>query len=296
MLTAMFNDFKSWAKILKEEDGINYAEKGRDVIQVMADKYYESQISGDSYGQNKYISGLMLRFWYKVKELKEKASSISGLDYSDFVQLLFAEIHRACMDQAWNQPGATTNAQQVINQCIASRIVPALYYESNLQKNKANVNTASLEMELDEEGRTTLMDTLVDENDLEDRRFREGTANAVSLIQTYINKKQLVEAIILDTIAFNDVQKVTKKVVKETDWEGNEVKYTRYTTEFWRSRCVKLLSDLPENYSEYFRKHYHVVEAELTAALNAIRAANNQKLYKYLDNCLVKARETYVAA
>lgn len=295
MLTAMFNDFKSWARVLKDEDGIDYGAKGREVIQVMADKYHDAQVNKDSYGQNKYISGLMLRFWYKIKELKESAATISGLDYADFAQLLFAEIHRACMDAPWRKPGSTVNAQQVINQCIASRIVPALYYEANLQKNKANMNTYSLEMELDEEGRTTLMDTLVDETNLEERRAREGTDFAVSLIQTYINRKKIVEAIILDTIAFNDSSKVTKKVVKETNAEGNEVKYTRYTTEFWRSRCVKLLSALPDNYSEYFRKHYHVVEAELTAALNAIRQANNQKLYKFVDNTLVNAKEACVA-
>lgn len=286
MLTAMFNDFRAWARVLKEEEGIDYTTKGREVIQLMADGYYVSQITGDTHGQNKYIAGLMLRFWYKIKELKEKASSISGLDYADFAQLLFAEIHRACMDQAWNQPGATVNAQQVINQCIASRIVPALYYDSNLQKNKANMNTFSLETELDDDGKTTLLDTLLDENDVDQRKYNEDAESAIYLIQNCINKKKLVEAIILDTIAFNDVQKITKKVVKSTDEEGRAVKYTQHISEFWPYKCVQLLSNLPEDYVCYFSKQYDVIENELIAAVDAIKKANNQKLYRYLDRTL----------
>lgn len=290
MLTAMFNDFKAWARILKEEDGIDYSTKGREVIQLMADNYYVSQISGDTHGQNKYIAGLMLRFWYKIKELKEKASSISGLDYSDFAQLLFAEIHRACMEQAWNKAGATVNAQQVINQCISSRIVPALYYDSNLQKNKANMNTFSLEAELDVDGKTTLLDTIVDENNLDERKYNEDCDAAICLIQNYIDKKKIVEAIILDTIAFNDVQKVTKTTVKNIDDEGNTVKYTKHVSEFWPYKCVQILSNLPEDYEDYFCKQYAVVEGELAAAVEAIKKANNQKLYRYLERTLENTR------
>lgn len=295
MLTAIFNDFRAWAKILKEEDGIDYAEKGRNVIQVMADGYCLARDNNDEHNKNKYIAGLMLRFWYKIKELKEKATSIPGLEYSDFVPLLYNEIEYACKYRRWQDPENKLNAQQCINQCI-SRIVPALYYDSNLQINKANVNTYSLETELDDEGRTTLMDTLVDENDVDSRKHREDNDSAISLIQNCINDKKIVEAIILDTIAFNDVQKVTKKVVHEIDSEGNEVKYTRHTSEFWPYKCVQILSNLPEDYEDYFHQHYHIVEPELKAALAAIKRANNQKLYRFLEKTLNNTREIYVAA
>jgi hypothetical protein len=111
-----------------------------------------------------------------------------------------------------------------------------------------------------------------------------------------VSKIKLIEAIILDTIAFNDVQKVTKKVVKSVDSEGNPCKYTEHYSEFWPFKCVQLLGNLPEDYAEHFHKHYKVVEKEFDAALTAIRSATNQKLYKYLAKTLSGAKEIYSKA
>ena len=98
------------------------------------------------------------------------------------------------------------------------------------------------------------------------------------LIQTCINKKKLVEAIILDTIAFNDVQKVTKTVVKTVDDEGNSYKHTRQTSEFWPYKCVQILSNLPEDYATYFCTHTMLLQEELFAALGAIRKSKQSKI------------------
>lgn len=294
MLKAVFNEFKTWAKVLQEEDGINYEAKGREVIQIMADGYCLAKDTGDEHNKNKYIAGLMLRFWYVITKLKER-SPIQGLDYTDYMAWLYEAIEYACKYRAWQNPAKKTNAQQAINQCIETIRVQK-YYDLNLQKHKANVNTYSLETELDDDGKTTLLDTLLDENAIEQDRLREGTEMAYYLIQTCINKKKIVEAIILDTIAFNDVQKVNKEIIKDVDDEGNPIRYTKHTTEFWPYKCVQLLSNLPENYSEYFHKHYYIVENELNAALEAIKKANNQKLYKFLEKTLSSTREIYAVA
>ena len=65
---------------------------------------------------------------------------------------------------------------------------------------------------------------------------------------------------------------------------------------FWPFRCVQILSNLPEDYAEYFHQHYKVVEKEFEAALNTIRAANNQKLYRYLAKTLSGAKNIYASA
>jgi hypothetical protein len=144
----------------------------------------------------------------------------------------------------------------------------------------------SLEDPFEEDGKTTLLDTLIDEEALEKERLVNGANAAYDLVQHCINKKKIVEAIILDTIAFNDVQKVTKTTVKGTDNEGNPTKYIKHTTEFWPFKCVQILSTLPDDYVSYFCKQYSIIEQELEAAVNAIRKANNQKLYRYLENTL----------
>lgn len=294
MLNTAFNEFKVWAKLLKDEDGIDYSAKGREVIQVMIDGYCLAKDTKNERNKNKYIAGLMLRFWYVISRLKAR-SPIQGLDYIDFMGWLYEAIEYACKYRKWQNPANKVNAQQCINQCIETIRVQK-YYDLNLQKNKANVNTYSLDAEIDADGKTSMMDTLVDEDAEAQMTYNEEAAAVYYLVQRHINKKKIVEAIILDTIAFNDVQKVTKKVVKGYDADGKPTKYTQTSSEFWPFRCVQILGNLPENYASYFKKHYQVVEPELEAAIAAIRSANNQKLYRYLAKTLDGAKNMYSPA
>ena len=219
MVDIAFDHFKFWAKRLKTEEGIDYSEKGRDVIQVMMDRYCIAKDTNNEEKKNMYIAGLMLRFWYVIAKLQAR-SPIPGLEYEDFMGWLYEAIEYACKYRAWQDPTKKVNAQQAINQCIETIRVQK-YYDLNLQKNKVNQMTFSLDAEFDDDGEATLLDTIVDESEETDREFREASSVAVSLIQSCINKKKIVEAIILDTIAFNDVQKYTKKVVKTVDSDGN---------------------------------------------------------------------------
>lgn len=56
MLNTMFNEFKSWAKRLKDEEGIDYSAKGREVIQVMLDGYCLAKDTNDETRKNMYIA------------------------------------------------------------------------------------------------------------------------------------------------------------------------------------------------------------------------------------------------
>lgn len=291
MLRQTFEEFKAWAMLLKSEEGIDYTAKGKEVIEQMANGYCLAKDNNDEHKKNLYISGLMLRFWYTIHKLKEK-SPIQGLDYSDFMAWLYEAIEYACKYRAWQDPTKKVNAQQAINQCIETIRVQK-YYGFNLQKNKANYSTISLEEVFEEDGKTTLLETLVDEAGVEKTKQTNGANVATDLIQNYINKKKIVEAIILDTIAFNDTQRIAKKVVQEVDADGKEFKTTRQTTEFWPFRCVQILSNLPEDYAKYFCNNYKIIEKELDIALDVIRRANNQKLYKFLTKTLADARTVF---
>jgi hypothetical protein len=287
-MSVIQDNYKAWANILKTKTGIDYSAEGREVIQQMADGYCKAKDAGDEQGKNMYIAGLMLRYWYVINNLKEKAASIPDVEYEDFIIMLYEEIEYACKYRAWQDPTKKVNAQQCINQCIA-RIVPALYYRSNLQKNKANINTTSLDYTINEEGKT-ILDTLLDE-EAENRLHYEDSTNAVyDIIQYFINKKKIEEAIILDTIAFNDVQKVTKTTTKAVDEDGNEYKQVHWSSEFQRSKCIKALNSLAEDYVDYFRTQYNVIDDELLAAFNVIKNANNNKLYQHLDKTLSTAK------
>lgn len=290
----IYNSFKSWAKILYEEDNVKYSEPGPEVIDLMATRYCEALDSGDERAKNKYIAGLMMRFWNAVGKILMKSPNIQ-LEYDDIVMWLYEAIEYACKYRAWLDPEKPNvkHAQQAINQCIET-IRLQHYYDLNLDKHKANYGASSLEYDYNEgsqgEGKTTFGDILVDENDRDDTEANLSDYNVRMLVQGYINKKKLVEAIILDTIAFNDVYKVTRKVVKKTDSTGELQKHTEVYKEFWPFRCVQVLSTLPVDYDKYFSKKYKLNPVEFEAALNTIRGATNQKLYKFLSRTLEDAK------
>ena len=297
MSTLAFNNFKHWADILYKEDGIKYSDKDISVIDQMANGYCMALDTDNDRDKNKYIAGLMLRFWYNIGKLKMKSANTS-LEFEDYMAWLYEAIEYACKYRAWQDPSKPNvkNAQQAINQCIET-IRLQHHYEYNLDKHKANYNTVSMDFDLngdsDSDRANTVQDTLPDEDELFKSRQSESDDSVRSMIQRYINKKKLIEAIILDTIAFNDVEKVTKETVKDKDFEGNDRKYTKAYREFWPFRCVQILSTLPEDYATYFGTAYSINPVEFDKALAAVRAANNQKLYRYVRSCLEEAKTVF---
>jgi uncharacterized protein YktA (UPF0223 family) len=141
----------------------------------------------------------------------------------------------------------------------------------------------------DSDGEKTLGDMLEAEETYDDF----STDDTVMLIQSYINSNKIIEAIILDNIAFNDVQKHFKKVVKTQDANGETMRYTEYSSEFWPYKLVQIVSKLPASYKNTFMKRYNISEDKLTTVLDALSKVNNQKLYKYLRLCIEDLKVTY---
>ena len=292
--------FKKGAERLYLEDGVDYQEKGNAVVDLMADRYCAACDSGDEAAKDKYISGLMMRFWYTIGKTMMKSATLP-LDFDDYVMMVYEALEYAFKYRAWQtkvledgsiQPPKIGNASTAIHQCIET-IRLQYHYDYNLDKHRANWDNISIDTPIDAEEKSTIGDTIIDEEYEDSMNERAGTSTAISMVQTYINRKKLVEAIILDTIAFNDVLRTTKETVKDKDIEGNPRKYTKTYKEFWPYRCVQLLSSLPADYAVKFSKKYMVNPEEFDAALSAVRKANNQKLYKFLDKTLTDARTVF---
>lgn len=280
MLAEMKRDFITYARTLPKP----YEEYN---INELADGYCKAKDEDDEWNKNVYISALILRFWYTIEKMYIKNSGLN-FERVEFLTWLVDAIEYACKYRAWQNPNKKVNAQQCINQCIET-IRLQKYYGYHLDKNKANLMSVSLDTPLSSDADSaTVVDTLAapDKSDFE----RYGYSSAEILIQDYVNNNKIIEAIILDTIAFNDVQKHTKQVIKEVDENGEEYKYTKHTTEFWPYKLVQLVSKLPSDYAQYFAKKYAVGINALEASLNTLRASNNQKIYKYLDKTLADAK------
>ena len=135
----------------------------------------------------------------------------------------------------------------------------------------------------------SLGDMLEDEED----HFDSSSDDAIMLVQSYINRNKIIEAILLDNIAFNDVQRHFKKTVKTTTADGETYRYTEHSSEFWPYQLVKIVSKLPKTYKKSFKERYNISDEKLNACLDIIDRANNQKLYRYLKSALAELKVTY---
>ena len=289
MANELFVQSRTYATLLKQNKGIDYATCKVDVL---ADGYCDATDADNELDRNLFISGLILRFWYTVKKMRDKSP---GLGYTDdeFAGWLYEALEYACKYRAWRDSEKKVNAQQAINQCIET-IRLQHYYQLNLQKHKASYSTISLETPINtEDDSDTLFDTFADEDVEQEFEYDKGSLGARAIVQSFIDKKDLVSAIISDLIAFNDTLKENKTVNKYVDDEGEEYKATNYSYEFWPFKAVQAMKELPQDYGDYFIANYKVKPEAILATIEAIRRANSQKLYKYLRDFLNKALASF---
>ena len=260
-------------------------------IDELADAYCDATDNNNEILKNVYVSALILRFWYTIDKMY-KANTAQCLEYYDFYCWLYDAIEYACKYRGWKDPSKKVNAQQCINQCICT-ISRQKYYDLNLDKRKIVNFCNSLDAPVcGGEGDDAVM-TLGDTLEADDVSYDFSTSAVTSLIQTYINNNKVIEAILIDNIISNDVQKHFKKTIKTVNSEGETVRYTEHSSQFWPYKLVQIVSKLPDTYKKSFMRKYSITEEKLTAVLDIIDRANNQKLYKYLDRTLAELRVSY---
>jgi hypothetical protein len=260
-------------------------------IDELADAYCDATDTKNETLKNIYISALILRFWHKIDKMYKANTVAPCLEYEDFFWWLYEAIEYACKYRGWKDPTKNLNAQQCINKCIDT-IKLQKYYNLRLDKNKTVNYCTSMDAPVcggDGDETKTLGETLESEEFTEDY----STKDVEMLVQSYLNNNKIIEAIIIDTIAFNDVQKHSKRVIKTTDTNGETVRYTEHSSEFWPYRLVQIISKLPSTYKASFMKRYHISEEKLSTVLEAIDKVPNTKLYKYLSKTLDELRVSY---
>ena len=258
-------------------------------IDELADAYCDATDNNDEALKNIYISALILRFWHKIDKMYKANTVAPCLEYEDFFWWLYEAIEYACKYRGWKDSTKNLNAQQCINKCIDT-IKLQKYYNLRLDKNKTVNHCTSMDAPIcDGEDAKTLGDTIESEEPIYDH----SSEDVMMLVQHYIDNNKIIEAILIDNIAFNDVQKHFKKVVKTTNADGEAIRYTEHSSEFWPYKLVQIVSKLPSTYKNSFMERYHISEEKLSTVLDALNKVNNQKLYKYLSKTLDELRVSY---
>ena len=260
-------------------------------IDELADAYCDAIDTNNSTLKDIYISALILRFWSKIDKMYKSNTVAPCLEYEDFFWWLYEAIEYACKYRGWKDPTKKLNAQQCINKCIET-IKLQKYYNLRLDKNKTVNYCTSMDAPVcggEGDETKTLGETLESEEYVDDH----STEDVMMLVQHYLDNNKVIEAILIDAIAFNDVQRHFKKVVKTTTTEGEPYKYTEHSSEFWPYKLIQIVSKLPSTYKSTFMKRYNISEEKLTAVLDTINKSPNTKLYKYLDKTLAELKVSY---
>jgi hypothetical protein len=259
-------------------------------IDELADAYCDAVDTNNSSLKDIYISALILRFWYTIDKMYRANTVAPSLEYEDFFWWLYEAIEYACKYRGWRDPDKKLNAQQCINKCIDT-IKLQKYYDLRLDKRKAVNYCVSMDTPVsgDEGHEKTIGDMLETEEYYDDH----SSDDVMMLVQSYINSNKIIEAILIDNIAFNDVQRYFKKTIKTKNANNETVRYTEHSSEFWPYKLVQIVSKLPATYKESFMSRYNISEKKLDTVLGVIDKANNQKLYRYLRQTLSELKLTY---
>lgn len=255
-------------------------------IDELADAYCEAVDTNNDTLKDIYISALVLRFWHKIDKMYRANTVAPCLEHEDFFWWLYEAIEYACKYRGWRDESKKLNAQQCINKCIDT-IKLQKYYNLRLDKNKTVNFTISMDAPIGGDGDDKAQ-TVGDKLETEEVWDDHSADDVMLLVQSYINRDKIVEAILIDNIAFNDVQRYYKQTIKTDDY-----KYVDVSSEFWPYKLVQIVSKLPADYKLEFMRKYKISEQKLDAVLAYVDKSNNQRIYKLLGNMLDELRASY---
>lgn len=263
-------------------------------IDELANAYCDAVDTNNKELKDIYISALILRFWFNIDKMYRSNTVAPSLDREDFFWWLYDAIEYACKYRGWRNTEKNLNAQQCINKCIET-IKLQKYYNLRLDKRKAVNYCVSLEDPVTVGDTSDDAQTVADKLEAEESFDDHSSDDVMMLVQSYINRNKIIEAIIIDSIAFNDVNRHYKKTIKTKNSAGEDYKYVEHSSEFWSYKLVKTINELSSSaeYGAAFARQYNISDLKLTACLEALRNMNNQKIYRSIDRTLSELRATY---
>lgn len=268
--------------------------------------------------RSKYLSALMLRYWFKI--FKWKVDSVSlRLEDSDYISWLSKALWVAFYYKLWRYEykakvqfgkfieweldkngnkipnkyyykNDDTAVDKIINQCCFS-IRGREYQYANKDKRKCNTQTYSLDASVDENG-----DCALDYAGAYtvDKSYLSGSEE---IIDMFIKKDKIIEAIIVDGIinydTFNEKKSKESIIVYDTDaGEKKEETITKVTSEFNPKKLVRYLNMIDQTFIQGFCSNHSIEEGKSLIVFDKLKKMSNSKLYKYIEKTLIEIKQT----
>lgn len=215
-----------------------------DDIDVLANGYCLAESLNDKSLQSSYLSALMIRYWYMIPFLYDKSKSLR-IDVDDVVGFLYDALVKAFKYKSWLDTSKEVSnkgngVEKCINRCIDS-VRQRAFYDSNTDKRKLFYMTYSIDESLEKFGDAS--ETLFVEEE-------DPYSSIQNIIDYKLNKKDVIGALLVDSIIFNDCFVKNKFSV------------------------TKMISGIQVDYINSFKRRYNL----------------NDKMCKNLDNLLNVSR------
>ncbi len=161
-------------------------------IQTLADSYLQAEANNDKQMMEAYLSALVVRYWYMIPYLHSKSETLR-LEHDDIISWLYLAMIKAFEYRGW-VTDKKTSAEKCINRCIDSIRLNA-FQEANYDMRKINYITYSLDESIEKFGDSSEGLFVEDNND---------NFDVEQLVNTKLTKKDVLSALIIDSICFND--------------------------------------------------------------------------------------------
>lgn len=262
----------------------------------LANAYCDADESGDNKLRDHYFSALMCKYSYMTTVFYQRRNSVlMRLAIEDFHGWVAESLMKGLKYRRWRDPefkhlyNNPNGAEIVFNRCFFSTEKRYYkYYNQDCRKiNYISYCTLDDIIPGTNEDSDNLyeIDNIVDP-DAEFDVYDSGR----DVVQYYLNKGQILQALIVDGIGYQDTFKDEKIIKTEIDCEGNEFNTERVNSTFNSRKLVKHLNNLDDVFVKYFIDNYNVNKSILTDCINKTVKLRNTKLYTVIDNTLTDLR------
>lgn len=253
----------------------------------VANLYCDADENKDELKRSQYFAVLMCQYWYMVPHMytiNQGLVNLLGLDYEDFLGWLDEALLLALKYRRWRNPEFThlfanpRGAEIVINRSIFS-VQKRWYKFYNEGKRRGDFFTYSLDESIEKFGDSA--EGVATEGLLVEEGVR-------GIVQKYIDKDKLVEALILDGICYQDSYITKGNIIESTEQNslGHKITYTQTNYEFSSTKLVKHFFGINKQYINYFLDTYTVDKSKLINVVETLSKHKKTKLSLVIRNQL----------
>lgn len=246
----------------------------------LANGYCDADDAHDEQKRDQYYSALVLRYWYKIYEFSN-FSHYTKLELDEYYSWVSEALDVGLKYRRWRDPSHPLSKDPN----GPDKVFQRSFYSTRQRWYKHFNRNAT---KSDYFGNSIYIDDLVEYNEDDfnvpsaDREegadnifYKSGNYSTLeaesptyTIVQQYINKGNILDAVILDAISHQI----------SLDSKGN----------FSRKNLVKLLNEIDFNYISTFEATYRVDNEKLKNAITDISSIPTKKLYRYITKTLKK--------